>query len=91
MFIFLFLFLLSVAAVQARYVYVSPPAPMCYGSECVGLTVREPSRTNMDLELVYHSGQEVVCPASKEVIIITVCSVIGQGFFLVIPQFIPRV
>lgn len=26
------------------------------------------------------SGQEVVCPASKEIIIITVCSVIGQQF-----------
>ncbi|KIM79057.1 hypothetical protein PILCRDRAFT_823910 [Piloderma croceum F 1598] len=55
MFIFLLVFLLSVAAVQTRYVYVPPPAPMCYGSECVGvktLTVREPSKTDMNPELV---------------------------------------
>jgi len=52
--------LLLVGAARANYVYVPPPAPVCYGS----------------------GGQEVTCPASQEVVTITVCSVPG-GILLI--------
>jgi hypothetical protein len=69
--------LLLVLTAQARYVYVPPPAPMCYGSECVKGRVSLP-RNRADIRSHSYSGQKITCPASREVVIITVCSVIGQ-------------